>query len=119
MLLECAFIVAYYFLFHTKFLAKVRTKFFSDNIVFTTQDSNYFWIFIFGCFFMAFNSSSSIMARLAMYFYLGFIYYLFRFVDNFKNETIKKIFYISLTVFLGLYFIYNTPTLGLVPYAFR
>lgn len=116
---EVIFLCFLFFIYETSFGGKIRKKFNILDLNYNAKDSKFLWLIYVGCLFMAFNSSSTIITRISMYFYLGITYFFDRVVATFNNKKMRFVLITSMTLFMGVYFIYSTPDLGLVPYALR
>lgn len=116
---EVIFLCVLFFVYETSLGHKLRQKLSISDFNYTQKDNKFLWLIYAGCLFMCFNTSSQIITRFSMYFYLGIVYFINRVVDTFEKPKLKFALIIGMTLFLGLYFVYSTPELGLVPYAFR
>ena len=116
---EVIFVVLFYLIFFTKIGGKLRNKIHMTDYDFKKQDSDYIWLIILGCFWMSFNQSTTIFTRFSMFFFIGMPYFLTQISDTFEKKSTKNVYIIGITLLMGLYFVYSTPTLGLTPYAFR
>lgn len=67
--------------------------------------------------FMACNSFSLVLPRYSMYFYLGVSIFISHFYNCFQNNKVKTISFNIILFAFFTYFIYTTPSLGLVPYS--
>lgn len=116
MILEVVLIVLSFFLYGTKYGQKIRDKFSVSDLNFDANDSQYAWVIYLGLVGMCFNSSSSIVSRFNMFFYIGIVYFLNRIGLTLQKKNTQTLFYVLVTVFLGGYFVISLPWLELVPY---
>ena len=116
---EVVFLCIVFFIYETSVGEKIRKKLSISDLKFNSKDSKFVWLIYVGCLFMCFNTSSQIITRFSMYFYLGIVYLINRVMDTVEKPRLKFALIVGATLFLGLYFVYSTPELGLVPYAFR
>lgn len=116
---EVVFLILFYVLFFTQIGKKIRAKINVGDFEYAKKDSNYLLLIYLSCLFVAFNTGSTVITRISMFFFIGPAYYLVKMISTLKNKKMRIAYIGLLTLFLGLYFVYSTPTLGLTPYAFR
>ena len=116
---EVIFLCVVFLIYETSIGLKFRQKIKITDFNYSEKDSKFLWLIYVGCLFMCFNTSSQIITRFSMYFYLGIVYFINRVIDTFEKPKLRFALIVGVTLFMGLYFVYSTPELGLVPYAFR
>lgn len=116
---ETVFVVLFYLLYMTPLGKKVRSKMDVSDFEYSKKDSDYLILIYLSCLFVAFNTASTVITRFSMFFYLGITYYLLKIASTINKPKLKFAYLLAITLLLGAYFVYSTPTLGLVPYEFR
>ncbi len=119
LVMEVVFIIIMYFLYNTSLGKRIRDKFNISDLNFGKVDSRYMWLVYLGCVFMCLNYSSTIATRFSMFFYLGIVYFVVKITDTIQKPAFQRVYIIGISALLGVYFVYSTPVLGLVPYVFR
>lgn len=112
-------IVFYIFVSDNRLSNLIKNKISFINFEFDRLYDSKIILLVFGsCIFTACNIFSLVVPRYAMYFYLGVALFLTKFTNCFTNRYIRFASYVAIVLFFGLFFVYKTPDLGLVPYSF-
>lgn len=101
---------------------KVHEKIKIDRFLFyepfLDEDLKMFFISFFCIVFSSFNIFSQIMARLSFFFLPGSGFLISKITSGIKNKKIEILIESIVIVVFGLYFLYDTKTLGIYPYEF-
>ena len=118
MFLFIVIVVVFLLLKDKKVYQRIKLDRFLDYEQFTDEDLKMFFISLFCIIFSSFNVFSQIMARLSFFFLPASGFLISKITSTIKNRRIETIIESIAIVVFGLYFLYDTKTLGIYPYEF-
>lgn len=118
MFLFIVIVVVFLLLKDKKVYERIKLERFLTFEPFASDDLKMFFISFFCIVFSSFNVFSQIMARLSFFFLPASGFFISKIASLIKNKKIEILIESIVIVVFGLYFLYDTKTLGIYPYEF-